>query len=77
MAVDLSQQHDLDADWKWRRKLIFFWQLDKLNDNSNTTDAGADQNMFVLAVLEKNKTKISARKCGSFKRDDELWRSDS
>ena len=55
----------------------FFWQLDKLNDNSSTTHAGVDQNMFILTVLEKNKTKISVRKCGSFKKDGELWRSDS
>ena len=43
---------------KITQEIDFFWQLDKLNDNSNTTDAGAGQNMFVLTVLEKTRLKF-------------------
>ena len=65
IRVDLSRQKELDADPKVNQQKEFFVQIRKLDNDSNTTDAGNDQSIF-LTILEKNqrcKTKILSRKC--------------
>ena len=47
IAVDLSRQQELDADPKVIQQLEFV--------DDYTTDAGNDQSMFILTILEKIK----------------------
>ena len=54
-AVDLSRQKELDADLKAIQQIEFVGQLKKIGNNDNATDAGNDQYMFFLAILEKMK----------------------
>ena len=66
MTVDLSRWKELDADPKAIQQIEFVGQLKKLDNNYNAADAGIDQSMFFLTVLEKNqrnKLKIFSRKC--------------
>ena len=51
----MSRQKELDADPKAIQQIEFFRQLKKLDDDddNNAADAGNDQSMFVLTVLEK------------------------
>ena len=51
MAVDLS----LQKDSRVMQEMKFLGQLKKLDANDNATDAGTDQNMFFLTILEKIK----------------------
>ena len=51
MAVDLS----LQKDSRVLQEMKFLGQLKKLDANDNATDAGTDQNMFFLTILEKIK----------------------
>ena len=51
MAVDLS----LQKDSRVMQEMEFLEQLKKLDANDNATDAGTDQNMFFLTILEKIK----------------------
>ena len=53
IAVDLSRQKELDADPKVIQEIEFVGQLKKLCNDGNATDAGNDQSMFVLTILEK------------------------
>ena len=63
IAFDLSRQKELDADPKATHKIEFVEQLTNLddddddddNDDDYPTDAGHDQNIFVLKILEKIK----------------------
>ena len=55
IAVDLNRQKELDADTKSIHQIEFLGQLKKLDDDSNATDAGNDQSIFVLTILEKIK----------------------
>ena len=55
IAVDLSRQKKLDADWKVIQQIEFLRQLKKLEDNGNVTDTVANQNLFALMILEKIK----------------------
>ena len=69
IRVDLSRQKELDADPKVNQ------QIRKLDNDSNTTDAGNDQSIF-LTILEKNqrcKNKILSRKCNSPISHNKLW----
>ena len=55
-AVYSSRQKELDADTKADQETEFVGLLKKLTDNNNNaTDAGDDQFMFVLTILEKMK----------------------
>ena len=50
-------------------------QIRKLDNDSNITDAGNDQSIF-LTILKKNqrcKNKILSRKCNSPINHDKLW----
>ena len=51
IPVDLSRQKELDADPKAMKQIGFVGQ--KSDNNGNATDAGNDQSMFVLTILEK------------------------
>ena len=51
MAVDFS----LQKDSRVMQEMKFLGQLKKLDANDNATDAGTDQNMFFLTILEKIK----------------------
>ena len=51
----MSRQKKLDAEPKSIQQIEFIGQLKKLDDYGNATNAGDDQSMFVLAILEKNK----------------------
>ena len=53
IAVDLNRQKQLDADPKAIQQIELIGQLKRLDDDGNTRDAGADQSMSVLTVLEK------------------------
>ena len=53
IAVDFSKQKEVDADPKAIQKIEFVGQLKKLDGKHNATDAGNDQSMFVLTILEK------------------------
>ena len=75
IRVDLSRQKELDADPKVNQQKEFFVQVRKLDNDSNTTDAGNDQSIF-LTILEKNqrcKNKILSRKCNSPISHNKLW----
>ena len=48
VAVDLSRQKELDADFKAIQQIWLVGQLKKLDADDNATDAGNDQSMFVL-----------------------------
>ena len=52
IAVDLSRQKELDADLKVIQQIEFVGKLEKLDANDNTTNAGNDQSMFLLTILE-------------------------
>ena len=58
LAIDLSRQNVLDTDLKTIQQIKFVVQLKKLDDNGNVTDAGNDQSVFVLTILEKIKDTI-------------------
>ena len=78
MTVDLSRWKELDADPKAIQQIEFVGQLKKLDNNYNAADAGIDQSMFFLTVLEKNQRnelKIFSRKCNSIIKDEKLSRS--
>ena len=51
IAVDLSRQ----VDTKAIQQIEFIGQLKKLDNNDNATNAGYDQSMLVLTILEKIK----------------------
>ena len=51
----MSRQKELDADPEAIYEIKFVGQLKKLDGNYNATDAGNDQSMFVLAIVEKIK----------------------
>ena len=75
IRVDLSRQKELDADPKVNQQKEFFVQIRKLDNDSNTTDAGNDQSIF-LTILAKNqrcKNKILSRKCNSPISHNKLW----
>ena len=55
IAIDLSRKKELDADAKAIQLIEFVEQLKKLDDNYNATDAGNDQSMFLLTILENIK----------------------
>ena len=61
IAFDLSRQRELDADPKATHKIEFVEQLKNLDDDDEDddddypTDAGHDQSIFVLTILEKTK----------------------
>ena len=55
IAVDQSRQKKLHADPTTIQQIEFIGQLKKLTNNGNATDAGKDQFMFVLTILEKIK----------------------
>ena len=55
IAVDLSKQRELDADLKGLQQIKFVGQLKKIDGDGNITDAGPNQSMFVLTILEKFK----------------------
>ena len=55
MAVDLSMQEELHADQKAIQQMEFVGQLKKLDSNGNVKDAGDDQSMYILKILEKTK----------------------
>ena len=60
IAVDLSQQKEIDANPRTIQQIEFVEKL-KLTDGLN---ADGTESMFVLTILEKNqreKTKISSR----------------
>ena len=57
MAVALSRQKELDDDPKAFQQLELVGQLKKLHNDDNATDAGNDQSMYVLILLEKIKEK--------------------
>ena len=50
----LGEDRELDADLIAIYQIELVGQSKKLNDNDNATDAGADQKMFALSILEKN-----------------------
>ena len=77
MTVDLSRWKELGADPKPIQEIIR-WTIKKLDNNYNAADAGIDQSMFFLTVLEKNQRnelKIFSRKCNSIIKDEKLARS--
>ena len=55
IAVDLSSQRELDPDPEAIQQIEFVRQLKKLGTDDNVTDAGDDQSMFALTILEKIK----------------------
>ena len=62
ITFDLSRPKELDADPKATHKIEFVEQLKNLDDDDEDdddddypTDAGHDQSMFVLTILEKIK----------------------
>ena len=54
IVVVLSRQKELDANPKAIQQTEFVGQLKKLDDDGNATDAGNDQSMFLLKILEKS-----------------------
>ena len=55
-ATDLKRQKELDVDTKAIQQIELVGQLKKLDANDNATDeAGNDQSMFILTILEKSK----------------------
>ena len=67
----------MDTDPKSIHQLEFVGKLKKLVNDGNTTDAGNDQIMFVLTILEEIETETLSRKCTSFMEDGNLWGSKS
>ena len=58
-SVGLSRQKKLDTDPKVIQQIEIVGQLNKLHAEDNGTDAGNDQSMFVLTILEKiRKTRL-------------------
>ena len=55
IAVDLSRQNELDTNPKTIQRIEFVGQLKKRGADDNATDAGNDQSMFILTILEKTK----------------------
>ena len=56
IAVGLSRKEkELDADPKATQYIEFVGQLKKIGADGNATDAGNDQSVFVLTILEKIK----------------------
>ena len=55
LAVDSSRQKKLNADPKSIQLVEFLGEIKKLDVNDSATDAGNDQSMFVLTILEKIK----------------------
>ena len=55
IAVDLSGQKELDPNLKAIQKIEFAEQLKKLGNDRNAADAGNDQSIFVITILEKIK----------------------
>ena len=53
--VDLNRQKELCSDLKAIQQIECVGQLKKLDDNDNARDAGNDQFLFILAILEKIK----------------------
>ena len=51
--------------------------IKKLDDNSNATDAGADQNFTDFRKNQRNETNILTSECNRKNRDREIWRSNS
>ena len=60
----MSRQKGLDANPKEIQQIKLVGQLKRIDSNGNATDVGNDQS-----------TKIFWRKCNSFIKDGELWRS--
>ena len=68
IVVDLNRQNKLNADPITTQQIEFIGQLKTLDANYHATDAGSDQSMFILIILEKlnkKKSKIFWRKCKS------------
>ena len=65
IAVGLSRQKESDAYPKAIQQIEFVGQLKNLDNNSNATDVGDDQSMFVLMILEKIKEARSKFSQGS------------
>ena len=57
-AVDLSRQKELDAYSKAMQQIEFVGQLKRQDNNGTVTDAGSDQSMIVLTILEKIKERL-------------------
>ena len=58
-SVGLSRQKKLDTDPKVIQQIEIVGQLKKLHAEDNGTDAGNDQSMFALTILEKiRKTRL-------------------
>ena len=55
IAVALSRQKQLNAVLKAIQQIEFVGRLKNLDANGNTIDAGNDQSIFVLTILEKIK----------------------
>ena len=55
IAGDLSWQKELDTDRKATQQIEFLGQLKNLDADDNATDAGNDQSMFILTILEERK----------------------
>ena len=55
IAVDLNRQKELDTDPKAVQQVQLVGQLKKLDGDGNATDAGNDQSLFILTILEKIK----------------------
>ena len=81
IVADLSRQKELDADPKAIQQIEFIGQLKKLDPEDNATDApGNDQSMFVLIIVEKNRTNeinIFTKKCNNIIKYGKLPRSES
>ena len=58
MAVDLSRQKELDAYSKAMQQIEFVGQLKRQDNNGTVTDAGSDQSLIVLTILEKIKERL-------------------
>ena len=58
IAFHLSRQKELDADPKAMQQIEFVGQLEKLHNNDNAEDAGNDQSMLALTILEKIKERL-------------------
>ena len=54
-SVDLSRQNEFDVDPKAIQQTEFVGQLKKLDGDGNASNAGNDQSMFILMILEKIK----------------------
>ena len=64
MDKKIKKKKKIDADPKAIQQIEFVGQLKKKKDNGNATNAGGNQNMFVLVILEiikETKLKFSQR----------------